>query len=238
VYQGKRIQESTGCSTKTAAKAWEQNRKRELERAHAGLPSEQRPNRIKTVAEIIEPYLSIYALTHRESSTAFAQTKLRNVGRLLGSVLLSDLNEDRVWQYIRERQADGVSGRTVNMELGELSRAIGQPWSILWPKIRKLEERKDVGRALSAEDQNRILDAASVLRSQVLRSIIPLLLLTGMRSGEAMSLRWHQIDFFERTITVAARRRPVARVEPYRSTTNSRMSWQRIRHGSFRISAN
>ena len=35
------------------------------------------------------------------------------------------------------------------MEVGELSRAIGQPWSLLWPKVRKLEERKDVGRALS-----------------------------------------------------------------------------------------
>jgi integrase len=88
------------------------------------------------------------------------------------------------------------------MELGELSRAIGQAWSTLWPKLRKLEERKRHSRALSLEDQNLILYAAGVLRSQILRSIIPLLLLTGMRSGEAVSLCWHQIDSFERTITV------------------------------------
>jgi hypothetical protein len=90
VYQGKRIQESTGCTTKTAAESWEQKRKRELERAHAGLPCEQRSNRIKTVAEIVKPYLSEYGLTHRESSVAFARTKLGNIIRLLGSVLLSD----------------------------------------------------------------------------------------------------------------------------------------------------
>ena len=103
---------------------------------------------------------------------------------------------------MRDRQNEGTSGRTVNMELGELSRAIGQPWSILWPKVRKFEERKDVGRALSAEEQDRILDCAATLRSQVLRTIVPVLLLTGMRPGEAMSLRWSQVDLFERKITV------------------------------------
>jgi hypothetical protein len=42
------------------------------------------------------------------------------------------------------------------MELGELSRAIGHPWSILWPRVGKLEERKDVGRALFPEEQRRL----------------------------------------------------------------------------------
>ena len=101
-----------------------------------------------------------------------------------------------------ERRAEDASGRTINMELGELSRAIGQPWSILWPRVRKLEERKDVGRALSPEEQARILDAAIALRSPILRSIVPVLLLTGMRPGEAMPLRWSQVDLFERIITV------------------------------------
>ena len=42
-----------GCTTKTAAKAWEQNRRKELERAHAGLPTEQAHKRISEVAEIV-----------------------------------------------------------------------------------------------------------------------------------------------------------------------------------------
>jgi integrase len=103
---------------------------------------------------------------------------------------------------MRDRSEEEVSGRTVNMELGELSRAIGRPWSVLWPKVRKVEERKDVGRALSAEEQDRILDAAATLRSPVVRCLIPVLLLTGMRPGEAMSLRWAQVNLFDLTITV------------------------------------
>jgi hypothetical protein len=80
---------------------------------------------------------------------------------------LSDLTEDRVRGYIRQRQGEKVSGRTINMELGELSRAIGQPWSLLWPKVRKLEERKNVGWALSSEEQRLLLDGLKDRRTPI-----------------------------------------------------------------------
>ena len=47
-----------------------------------------------------------------------------------------------------------------------------------------------------------MLDAAATLRSPVVRTAIPLLMLTGFRSGEALGLRWQQVDLFDRTITV------------------------------------
>jgi integrase len=202
VYQGKRFQESTAATTKTVAKEYEKRRKAELERAAAGMPSEQQASRIRTVAEIIRPYLENYRLNHRAGSITFAQQRLAWVEKRLGGVLLSDLTENRVRDYIRGRQGDGAAGRTINMELGELSRAIGQPWSLLWPKVRKLEERKDVGRALSADEQGRLLDAVAALRSPVIRTAVPVLMLTGMRSGEALSLNWGQVNLFERTIMV------------------------------------
>jgi integrase len=107
---------------------------------------------------------------------------------------------------MRTRLQEGVSGRTINMELGELSRAMGQPWSVLWPKVRKLEERKDVGKALSVEEENRllqaILDQTSPNRSQLLGTFIRVALLTGMRSGEITGLTWGQVDFERRVVTV------------------------------------
>ena len=78
-----------------------------------------------------------------------------------------------------------MSGRTINMELGEFSRAIFKPWSILWPKVRKLEERQDIGQALSPEQERRLLDtAASKKHWRMGSTMIRGLLLTGMRSGE------------------------------------------------------
>jgi integrase len=101
-----------------------------------------------------------------------------------------DLTEERIRAYIRQRQGENISGRTINMELGELSRAIGHPWSLLWPRTRKLEERKDIGQALSPNAQRALLDGLQDLHSPHLKTLIPVLLLTGMRAGEGISLTW------------------------------------------------
>jgi len=86
-----------------------------------------------------------YKLNHRPKSLLFAEGRLARLREEQETLVLSDLTQERIRGYIRKRQGDGAAGRTINMELGELSRAIGQPWSILWPKVRKLEERKDAG---------------------------------------------------------------------------------------------
>ena len=51
--------------------------------------------------------------------------------RLIGKVLLPDLTQDQIRGYVKLRQGQGAGGRTINMELGELSRAIGQKWFLL-----------------------------------------------------------------------------------------------------------
>jgi len=85
LYQGKRFQGSTGSTSKTVAKEYEKRRKAELERAAAGLPTEQKANRIRRVSEVVKAYLDGYRLTHRPSSIDFASTRLGTVERLLGT---------------------------------------------------------------------------------------------------------------------------------------------------------
>jgi hypothetical protein len=134
IYQGKRFRESTGATTKTLAKEYEKRRRAELERAAAGLPTEQKSKRVRTVANVVGPYLESYRLTHRPNAIHYAVHALKHITKALGSVLLSDLTESRVHEYIRKRKAEGPSGRTINMELAELSRAIGMPWRQFGPR--------------------------------------------------------------------------------------------------------
>ena len=75
------------------------------------------------------------------------RSALKNVEAHLSEALLPDLPETRVRQYVAARSKQGVSGRCVNVELGELSRDIGQVWKMLWPRLRSMEERHEVGRA-------------------------------------------------------------------------------------------
>jgi integrase len=206
IFAGKRIRESTKSHSKTVAKEAEKDRRRSLERTFVGLPAEKREDRIQTVADLVTRYLGHYGLNHRAKSIAFANGRLAHVRRLLGSTVLPDLTEDLVRSYIRTRLSEGSVGRTVNMELGELSRSIEKPWSLLWPKVRKLEERKDVGKALSPKEESKLIaavvDHASPNRSQTLGTFIRTALLTGMRSGEIASLTWGQVDLSQRVVTV------------------------------------
>jgi len=155
------------------------------------------------VNDVVNPYLAGYMLNHRPKSVLFANGRLAHIKKALGGVVLSDLTDERIKGYIRQRQAEKVSGRTINMELGELSRAIGRPWSLLWPKVRKLEERKDVGRALSHAEQKALLDGLRDCPPTFhLAAVIPLLMLTGMRVGEALSLTWEQVDLMGKSLRV------------------------------------
>jgi integrase len=202
VFVGKRIRESAKTTRKSIAVEAERAKHLQLERSLAGVPVEKRENRIHTVLDMVKPYELHHGLNHRKSSTVFAKGRLAHVKRLLGNTLIPDLTESAIKDYITKRLDEEVSGRTINMELGELSRAIGKPWSVLWPKVRKLEERKDVGKALSDAEQGRLLDVAAENRSRLIAPFIKIALLTGMRSGEIVSLTWGQVDFGKLTLTV------------------------------------
>jgi integrase len=149
--------------------------------------------------------LHAYELDHRdrEQSILFAKGRLKHVKRLLGTALLPDLTEAVIRDYMRTRLGEGASGRTINMEVGELSRAIGKPWSVHWPNVRKQEERKDIGKALSPEEEKRLIEAsASNPRWNVASTVIHVALFTGMRSGEITKLTWGQIDLDSKVISV------------------------------------
>ena len=127
IFAGKRIRESAKTYSRTVAREAEKDRRRSLERTLAGLPAEKRTERIQTVNDVVTRYIAHYGLNHRKGSVRLSTQRLAHVQRLLGTTVLPDVTEDAVREYIRKRTENGAAGRTVNMELGELSRAIGRP---------------------------------------------------------------------------------------------------------------
>jgi integrase len=203
IYAGKRIQKSAKTKSKTVAREAETDYRKRLERVHAGMPAEKSSNRVRTVSEIVRDYLEGFDVNHRKRTVEINESCLTHVTRLIGGLFLPDLDEQQIRKYIRARLDEGVCGRTINIELGALSRAIGKKWSQLWPNVKKLEERKDVGRALSPEEEARIVAAAPLVRRSMLIGLfVRVALLTGMRSGEILGLCWGQVDFRQRVISV------------------------------------
>jgi hypothetical protein len=88
-YAGKRIRESTGQKLKTLAVEYEKQRRRDLERALAGLPIEPARKRIQAVSEVLTGYREKYAVNRdRVKSRLVVQNRAAHVERLLGSALV------------------------------------------------------------------------------------------------------------------------------------------------------
>jgi integrase len=203
IFAGRRVRESAKTSRKTLAVEAEKHRRLELEKAHAGVPTSETPkDRIRTVNVALAAYRKAYPVNHREKSVQVVNERSVQLEEHMGQLLMPDLTQERITRYMIDRKGEGVSNRTVNLELSVLSRAIGHPFNVLWPKLKRLEERHDIGRALSSAEEQAIVDAAVRSRSRLIEPFVRIALYTGMRRDEIRLLRWSQIDFDKKNITV------------------------------------
>jgi integrase len=202
IYDGQRIRESAKTTRKTIAVEAEKQRRLSLERSRAGIPAEDLKARSKTVARALTAYEKTYPINHRKKGAEFVAERCVHLRRLLGSLLPQDLTEERMKQYMQDRLEAGVSGRTINAELSVLSRALGHKFQVMWPRLRHLPENHHVGRALSNEEERQLIAAAMRSGSRMIGPIVRIALATGMRRDEIRLLRWGQIDFGQKQITV------------------------------------
>lgn len=80
-------------------------------------------------------------------------------------MLLCDVAADDIARYQAERLEKGAAPKTVNLEVGTL-RAIlrkNRLWASIQPDVRMLRAREDVGRAISRDEEDALLDACKPL---------------------------------------------------------------------------
>jgi integrase len=238
-YDGGRVRESAKTTRKTVALSAEKDRRLELEESRAtGKPREVRQNRIRTVKSALAAYLKTYPINHRAKSVAVVKERSPHLERHLGNLLMPDLTQDRITAYMAERKGEGVGNRTINLELSVLSRAIGSKFQILWPKLKRLEENHDVGRALEPDEEQAIMEAAARNRSRLIHPFLYTLAWTGTRSDEARTLRWSQVDFEAGEIVVgksktkAGRGRRIPMSANLKAILGTHASWYAVRFGT------
>jgi integrase len=80
--------------------------------------------------------------------------------------------------------------------------------------VSKLTEGQGRDRVLSQEEKTRLLEECTNSRNPNLFPIVSLALMTGMRHGEIVGLRWKEIDFVNRTVTLNQTKNGDRRVIP------------------------
>jgi integrase len=192
IFHGQRYRGSTDCTTKTRAKAFEDDLRKRLERGLAGMPTEETENRVRTVSVALNDYEEHYAVDHAAKSVAWVKERGAHLRRLLSAEIAAGLTEKRMQEYRRKRLAEGAGARTIDMELAVLSRAFGVRWSTWWPKLKPLDKGSEVGRPIAAADESLILEAAAKSNSPYLYTYLVVDFRTGFRAGETRQLKWER----------------------------------------------
>ena len=137
-----------------------------------------------------------------ERTEAIYEVALRcHLKPALGTLLVCDIEANRIASYQARRKAERASARTLNKELQVLRQILKKHklWANLQGDVKFEREHNDVGKALSREQEENLLAACG--SNALLKAVVTLALNTALRKSEIRTLRWNQIDFEKRTVT-------------------------------------
>lgn len=185
-FQGQRIRESTRSTSKTIAREAERVRRRELEKGINRIDAPKRMPLLKIAAEqwlTTKRNLSRFTgLHYRQYVTALSEH--------FGDRLICDIRLEDIAALQQKRLATGLGNRAVNAEIQVLRQVLKHfgVWANLQGRIRFLREPHDTGRAVSHEEETKLLEAAGKSRSPALLPRVVLALETGLRANEMRQL--------------------------------------------------
>ena len=122
------------------------------------------------------------------------------MGKTLGRI-----NAAEIAAYQEARIDHGVSGRTVNMEVGVLSRMLkkAKRWTLLAEDVTRYPETTHIGWALTAEEKTRLFETAGQRPEWlVAHCAATLAASTTCRGVELKHLKLENVDLFKRTLLV------------------------------------
>lgn len=179
-----------------------------------------------TVREMIERFVTQWLPKNPQSQDKQASL-LEWWNQWCGHLVLADLTAAVIAegrdQLLSETTVRGGlrSPSTVNRYLSAIGKALTvavKEWG--WLEVNpirnvcKPSENEGRERFLSIEEKGRLLQACAESRNPNLLPIVSLALITGMRFGEIAGLRWSDIDFNQRTITLLRTKNGDRRVIP------------------------
>lgn len=186
-FTGSRIRESAHTSSKTIAKQAEQQRRRDLER---GINRIAKPT-IMPLFKLAAERLIEEKRTRRAHNTGeLYKNALKPVIQEFGGRLVCDISVEDIAAYQTKRLNLRLSPRTVNLEVAALRVVLKayRLWGPIADAVEMLRERKDVGRAVSYEDEGKLIAAAGRSRSPALLPLLVLTLDSGLRAAEIRAL--------------------------------------------------
>lgn len=122
-----------------------------------------------------------------------------------GDTALGKISGDQIRLYQAARLRDGVSGRTINIEIGLVRRILKQVklWSRLADDVEFFPESRSAGRVLSPSEKRRLFETART-KSRWLNVYCAAAIAanTGCRTIEIRHTRWQDVDLERQVLSV------------------------------------
>ncbi len=130
----------------------------------------------------------------------------------LGDLRLNEIKRAHLNGYLAKRRAAGVSPRSVNREMialrNVLKRALEDGWlkSLPMDQLKPLKVDQVERKLVAAAALDALFTAAAALpkSGELLADVLRLLTTSGARIAETLRLRWSDVDFAKRQLTLGA----------------------------------
>lgn len=229
--------------TRTLAKKWVQDTESSIRDGRHFRTAESKKHTVKDLIDrFINQWLAQFPHRTVRQTAYLAWWKDR-----LGHLLLADLTPAILAEARDALLAEKTPRQTIrnpstaNRYIAAFSRALTiamKEWGWLddtpMRKVSKPAEGKGRNRLLSLEEKERLLQACKVSLNPHLYPIVSLALLLGMRYGEIAGLKWEDIDYTNKLITLAKTKNGETRILPLTPAVEGALAFCRktdIEHG-------
>lgn len=186
------------------------------------------PAKAYTFDELMEKFMREHAPRREENTRKSYKVSLKNLTKFFSMMPLSEITPKTISAYMEKRLKEGIKPASINSEFSMLSKAFTLAvkeweWANENPcmKVSKLQENNKRTRWLTPDEEKMLLDhAKGYLKGQLLE-IILVALYTGMRESEILNLRWEDIDFNQKIITILKTKNKEPRSMPMNQTIHT-----------------
>jgi integrase len=161
----------------------------------------------QTVRQFLERWLTDCVKPSVRPATfiSYDQQVRVHIAPQLGHIQLTKLSPQQIQSYMNDRLKTELSAKTIKYHLSILRMALGQAlkWNLVARNVAMLVDPPRVEkyevRAITPEQARIFLQA---IQGDRLEALFTVALSLGLRRGEALGLRWTDIDFQNRTLRV------------------------------------
>lgn len=156
--------------------------------------------------DFVKEYFRVGVTVKAKSTIAREKDSFKNLIAFFGNKYLTSITVKDLEEY-RQQRLSTVKKSTVDLELGFLkhlfTKAIDWKYAIENPvKKIKLEKPPSRERYLTVEEIHRLLFCVHQSKSIFIKPIVYIALLTGLRRGDILNLKFEDVNLKDRTITV------------------------------------